>query len=81
MKSSRQDKIIEIISKHDIETQDDLINMLAKEGYNIVIFPEDSAKGYLEELEGFFAGFVLMAAIVILQEVFDAVLQIIAPLV
>ena len=32
-----------------------------KEGYNIVIFPEDSAKGYLEELEGFFAGFVLLA--------------------
>ena len=32
-----------------------------KEGYNIVIFPEDSAKGYLEELEGFFAGFVMLA--------------------
>ena len=32
-----------------------------QEGYNIVIFPEDSAKGYLEELEGFFAGFVLLA--------------------
>ena len=32
-----------------------------KEGYNIVIFPEDSAKGYLEVLEGFFAGFVMLA--------------------
>ena len=32
-----------------------------KEGYNIVIFPEDSAKGYLAELEGFFAGFVVLA--------------------
>ena len=32
-----------------------------KEGYNIVIFPEDSAKGYLEELESFFAGFVMLA--------------------
>ena len=32
-----------------------------KEGYNIVIFPEDAAKGYLEELEGFYAGFVLLA--------------------
>ena len=35
MKASRQDKIIEIISKHDVETQDDLINMLAREGYNV----------------------------------------------
>ena len=35
MKSGRQDKIIEIISKHDVETQDDLINMLAREGYNV----------------------------------------------
>ena len=32
-----------------------------KEGYNIVVFPEDSAKGYLEVLEGFFAGFVMLA--------------------
>lgn len=32
-----------------------------KEGDNIVIFPEDSNKGYLEELEGFHAGFVLLA--------------------
>ncbi len=30
------------------------------EGDNIVIFPEDSEKGYLAELEGFHAGFVLM---------------------
>ena len=31
-----------------------------KNGDNIVIFPEDSEKGYLEELEGFHAGFVLL---------------------
>ena len=30
------------------------------DGDNIVIFPEDSEKGYLAELEGFHAGFVLM---------------------
>jgi hypothetical protein len=30
-------------------------------GENIVIFPEDSKNGYLEELEGFYAGFVLLA--------------------
>ena len=28
---------------------------------NVVIFPENSAKGYLDKLEGFFAGFVLLA--------------------
>ena len=32
-----------------------------QEGYNIVIFPEDSTNGYLEELEGFYAGFVMLA--------------------
>ena len=32
-----------------------------KEGENIVIYPEDSNKGYLSELEGFFAGFVVLA--------------------
>ena len=31
-----------------------------EEGQNIVIFPEDSTNGYLEELEGFHAGFVLL---------------------
>ncbi len=30
-------------------------------GENIVIFPEDSTKGYLEELEGFHAGFAVFA--------------------
>ena len=34
-----------------------------KAGDNIVIFPEDSAKGYLEELEGFYAGFVVLAEV------------------
>lgn len=32
-----------------------------KQGDNIVIFPEVSDKGYLAELEGFHAGFVLLA--------------------
>ena len=31
-----------------------------KQGDNIVIYPEDSNKGYLQELEGFFAGFVML---------------------
>lgn len=30
-------------------------------GENIVIFPENSANGYLEQLEGFYSGFVLLA--------------------
>ncbi len=32
-------------------------------GENIVVFPEDSTNGYLEELEGFHAGFALFAEI------------------
>ena len=32
-----------------------------KKGETIVIYPEDSSNGYLEELEGFYAGFVLFA--------------------
>jgi hypothetical protein len=32
-----------------------------KEGYNIVIYPEDSSKGYLPELENFYEGFVALA--------------------
>lgn len=32
-----------------------------KQGDNIIIFPEDSTNGYLSELEGFHAGFVLLA--------------------
>ena len=30
-------------------------------GEIIVIFPEDSSNGYMDELEGFFAGFVALA--------------------
>lgn len=30
-------------------------------GENVVIFPENSANGYLERLEGFYGGFVLLA--------------------
>jgi len=32
-----------------------------QKGENIVIFPENSENGYLAELEGFYAGFVLLA--------------------
>lgn len=32
-----------------------------EKGENIVIFPEDSTKGYLAELEGFYAGFAMLA--------------------
>ena len=42
-----------------IKTIRESINSI-KQGDNIVIFPEDSEKGYLEELEGFHAGFVLL---------------------
>ena len=34
-----------------------------KAGENIVVFPEDATKGYLEELEGFFPGFVMLAEV------------------
>ena len=32
-------------------------------GQNIVIFPEDATNGYLDELEGFYSGFVLLAEV------------------
>ncbi|MDD4111954.1 MAG: arginine repressor [Herbinix sp.] len=35
MKLSRQSKILELISKHDIETQEDLAEGLMREGYNV----------------------------------------------
>ena len=35
MKAKRQDKILEIINKYDIETQDDLIARLEKEGFDV----------------------------------------------
>ena len=35
MKISRQSKIIEYISKYDIETQEDLADRLMKDGYNV----------------------------------------------
>lgn len=42
-----------------IKTIRETINSL-KDGNNIVIFPEDSEEGYLKELKGFHAGFVLL---------------------
>ncbi len=35
MKSQRQEKILEIINKYEIETQDDLIDQLEKEGFAV----------------------------------------------
>ena len=35
MKISRQSKIIELINKYDIETQEDLADRLMKDGYNV----------------------------------------------
>lgn len=35
MKISRQSKIIELINKYDIETQEDLADLLMKDGYNV----------------------------------------------
>ncbi|WP_276929802.1 arginine repressor [Herbinix luporum] len=35
MKLSRQSKILELISKYDIETQEELAEWLMKEGYNV----------------------------------------------
>ena len=52
-----------ISTYHDIrlvKTMRESIEAL-KSGDNVVVFPEDSAKGYLAELEGFHEGFVLLA--------------------
>ena len=35
MKNARQQKILELIKKYDIDTQDTLIKKLAEEGYNV----------------------------------------------
>ncbi|HAV90266.1 MAG TPA: arginine repressor, partial [Eubacterium sp.] len=35
MKDKRHRKIIEIINKYDIETQEELANILIKEGFNV----------------------------------------------
>ena len=43
--------------RHTIEESFEAI----KQGESILIYPEDSTKGYLDELEGFHAGFVLLA--------------------
>lgn len=32
-----------------------------EQGQNIVIFPEDATKGYMDELEAFYSGFVMLA--------------------
>ncbi len=43
-----------------LKTLNESFNAIA-EGDNIIIFPEDSTNGYLSELEGFHAGFMLLA--------------------
>ncbi len=35
MKKGRQEKILELIAKYEIETQDELIEFLGEEGYNV----------------------------------------------
>ena len=45
-----------------IKTMKESVSALQK-GESLVIFPEDSTKGYLAELEGFHAGFVTLADI------------------
>ena len=35
MKANRQEKIIELISKYDVETQEDLARLLNREGYHV----------------------------------------------
>ena len=45
-----------------VKTIHESINAL-KCGENIVIFPEDSTNGYLDTLEGFHAGFVMLAEV------------------
>ncbi|MBQ8408343.1 MAG: arginine repressor [Clostridia bacterium] len=35
MKKGRQEKILELITKYEIETQDELIEFLGEEGYNV----------------------------------------------
>ena len=35
MKNGRQEKILELISKYEIETQDDMISRLRADGYNV----------------------------------------------
>ena len=35
MKKNRHEKIVEIVEKYDIETQDELISMLTAEGYKV----------------------------------------------
>ncbi len=35
MKKARQEKILELVSRNNIDTQDELIELLKKEGYNV----------------------------------------------
>ena len=35
MKKGRQEKILELITKYEIETQDELIEFLEQDGYNV----------------------------------------------
>ena len=45
-------------------------SMIALEnGHSLVIFPEDSTKGYLDELEGFHGGFLMMGEICLRHDV------------
>ncbi len=52
-----------ISTYHDVRFVKTLNESLTaiREGDNIVIFPEDSSDGYLDELKGFYAGFLVLA--------------------
>ena len=43
------------------KTIDESLDAIINKKENIVIFPEKSTEGYLDELKGFYAGFVLLA--------------------
>ena len=57
-------KGLQLISTyHDaqfVKTLHESIDSIRK-GENIVIFPEDSSEGYLDELKGFYSGFLMLA--------------------
>jgi 1-acyl-sn-glycerol-3-phosphate acyltransferase len=54
-----------ISTYHDVRFRKTLRESIEalRNGESVVIFPEDSKNGYLPELEGFFAGFVMLAEV------------------
>lgn len=50
-----------------LKTLNESVSAIKNDGDNIVVFPEDSADGYKQKLEGFAAGFVLLAQTLLKQ--------------